>query len=102
MTDLVTDLRILRQMPVRYKYMIITGVAHLYIHHPDAVKGLTEKELKDIIYSEEPIEDLAKIMEKSPDTMKGDTINKKIQRNQRSQPSTYKKPTVKTATRKPP
>jgi len=57
------DLRILRNLRVRYKYAIIQNVAHLYTHHAEAMSGITGEELKDMIYSDEPVEEIATALE---------------------------------------
>lgn len=61
--NLADDLRILRNLRVPQKHAVIQWTAHLFTHHSDAMKGIDGKILKDMIYSKEPVEEIAKELE---------------------------------------
>ena len=61
--NLADDLRILRQIRTQYKHAVIEWTAHLYTDHPRTMKGISGRELKDLIYSDQPIENIVQIIE---------------------------------------
>jgi len=63
--NLADDLRILRNLRIPQKYVVIQFVADLFIDHPQAMMSITDpKELKDLIYSNIPVEEIAKELER--------------------------------------
>jgi len=76
MTDLGTDIQMLRSLRVPQKWAVIQWTAHMIIQHPEAFKGLDEKDVKDLVYSRTPAHELAKILETSPPNMKGEVVSK--------------------------
>ena len=56
--NLLSDLKILRQVKTAYKFEVIKFVAHLYTHHADAMSTVDGIALADIIFSDTPLEEL--------------------------------------------
>ena len=61
--NLADDLRLLRQIRTQYKHAVIEWTAHLYTDHPRTMKGISGRALKDLIYSDQSIETIVKIIE---------------------------------------
>jgi len=84
------DLNIIRRLRVPYKHELIQWIAHLYTNHSEAMQGIDGRDLKDLIYSHEPTESIAKILETAPTELKAASIEKFTEAG-RPRPTTAKR-----------
>jgi len=89
--DLKTDLHLLRQYRGAsgpFKAAIIEGTAHICLDHTEAMDGMDGRDLKNMVFSRVPCEELAKIMETAPPELKGKSIDKLLEADQRGRDGT--------------
>lgn len=70
------DINLIRNLYTKNKFYLIQWIAHLFIEHPEAMKGLTQEDLAKAICCREPVENIAKILESKATELKPDTIEK--------------------------